>query len=102
MVSQQGLRSDDPASIAQVVGVAKLRQLIFCYEGRFRQASKLVGKPIVKAGKRVRVLVILPRLLQLPQHVLSRPRRSRQASRAGCLLCDALESCPCLPNGTFR
>ena len=32
----------------------------------------------------------------------SAPRHSSQASRAGCLLCDALESCPRLPNGTFR
>ena len=27
---------------------------------------------------------------------------SSQAGRAGRLLCDALDACPCLPNGTFR
>jgi hypothetical protein len=32
----------------------------------------------------------------------ARQRRSSQASRARCLLCDALESRPRLPNGTFR
>jgi hypothetical protein len=32
----------------------------------------------------------------------ARECRSSQASRAGCLLCDALESRPRLPNGTLR
>jgi hypothetical protein len=35
-------------------------------------------------------------------HLLARQSRSRQASRAGCFLCDALDSRPCPPKGTFR
>ena len=39
---------------------------------------------------------------QEPQRRLNEHLRSSQASRAGRLPCDALEACPCLPNGTFR